>query len=357
MYTDNSPVDALQTHFPSFSPTLARLSRILFDTRFAALAVQQALTVSSIPAHHCRFEIPARLHVGCPSGEIALVLDLKRHPALESAALASNGDLRTALLGVLLKRLLQHMSIAALAVLKVSLLEFIELEDGGIDNGLAIQVEGHDREETFLITAIDAGVLDALEQEVHATAVSKTLPYFLATLRMPCQVRIASRLCTPALLSSLRSGDVLLNWQVSGDSVGLDLLNGVNLYWGAPRGLQYFSQARIEGSVIIIETEPTMNIDEGDLAHQRHTNPDCGAVNIAALELPVSLEIVTMVLPLEQIGALQPGHVLEMPLAVKDMQIRLMSYGQTLGFGQLVRVGEHLGLQISQMANKNESDT
>ena len=78
--------------------------------------------------------------------------------------------------------------------------------------------------------------------------------------------------------------------------------------------------------------------------------------DVAALELPVTLEIVTLAMPLQQIGALQPGQVLELPLALADARVRLVVCGQTLGHGKLVVVGEQLGFQVSTLVNQDEPD-
>ena len=83
---------------------------------------------------------------------------------------------------------------------------------------------------------------------------------------------------------------------------------------------------------------------------------DPPATDVAALELPVTLEVATLALPLQQIGALQPGQVLELPLALADARVRLVACGQTLGHGKLVVVGEQLGFQVSTMANQDEPD-
>jgi type III secretion protein Q len=38
---------------------------------------------------------------------------------------------------------------------------------------------------------------------------------------------------------------------------------------------------------------------------------------------------------------------------VADAQLRLVAHGQTIGYGELVTVGEHLGIRIIRMAHRH----
>ena len=181
-------------------------------------------------------------------------------------------------------------------------------------------------------------------------------PAEIAKLQMPGRARIAQRLCAPSLLRSLRPGDVLLGWLPSHTPFDQGSLQNVGMHWGSPRGLQYVAKARIERATVTIESEPTLYIESESMNTQFVADENAPATDIAELELPVNLEIATMVLPVEQISSLQPGHVMELPIAIADAQIRLVSYGQTLGYGQLVTVGENFGFQISRMAKQHDAD-
>jgi type III secretion protein Q len=76
-------------------------------------------------------------------------------------------------------------------------------------------------------------------------------------------------------------------------------------------------------------------------------------IRIGELELPVQFEIDTVALPLAQLSTLGPGYVLELPVPVADAQLRLVAHGQTIGYGELVTVGEHLGIRIIRMAHRH----
>jgi type III secretion protein Q len=60
-------------------------------------------------------------------------------------------------------------------------------------------------------------------------------------------------------------------------------------------------------------------------------------------------------MPVAQLSALRAGYVLELPTAVPDARIRLVTYGQTIGFGELVSVGDHLGVRLVQLSQSHGS--
>lgn len=75
------------------------------------------------------------------------------------------------------------------------------------------------------------------------------------------------------------------------------------------------------------------------------------AIDLGELDLPVQFEVDTIALPLSQLCALRPGYVLELQTPVAEAQLKLVAHGQTIGFGELVTVGEHLGVRILRMAH------
>jgi type III secretion protein Q len=72
-------------------------------------------------------------------------------------------------------------------------------------------------------------------------------------------------------------------------------------------------------------------------------------VDISQLDLPLKVEIDTISLPVAQLSALRTGYVLELPTPLATARIRLVTYGQTVGFGELVSVGDHLGVRVVQL--------
>jgi len=70
----------------------------------------------------------------------------------------------------------------------------------------------------------------------------------------------------------------------------------------------------------------------------------------------VQFEIDTLALPLSQVAALRRGYVIELDTPVTDARIKLVAHGQTIGHGELVSVGEHLGIRITGMAYASDTD-
>ncbi|WP_223996301.1 type III secretion system cytoplasmic ring protein SctQ, partial [Burkholderia gladioli] len=127
--------------------------------------------------------------------------------------------------------------------------------------------------------------------------------------------------------------------------------------WGARGHARVHAGAALEGRSLTLTQEWYMS-DELDstradigLATDRPDEP----IVVGAIELPVQFEIDTVALPLDQLSALGPGYVVELPVPAADAQLRLVVHGQTVGFGELVTVGEHLGVRIIRMAHRHGS--
>ncbi|WP_025597661.1 type III secretion system cytoplasmic ring protein SctQ [Burkholderia sp. WSM2230] len=123
--------------------------------------------------------------------------------------------------------------------------------------------------------------------------------------------------------------------------------------WGSPGLMRVHAQVNMEGRRLSLTKEPVMT-DELDpvrpddlLAPDQHSNP----IHIGELDLPVQFEVDTVALPLSQLYALRPGYVLELPTPVAEAQLKLVTHGQTIGYGELVTVGDHLGIRILRMAH------
>ncbi|WP_321855220.1 type III secretion system cytoplasmic ring protein SctQ [Paraburkholderia tropica] len=125
--------------------------------------------------------------------------------------------------------------------------------------------------------------------------------------------------------------------------------------WGTPGLARLIAEIAFDGPAPVILKEPNMseeldpaNVDAG-LAVDQPDNP----IHIGELELPVQFEIDTVALPLAQLSTLGPGYVVELPVPVADARLRLVAHGQTIGYGELVTVGEHLGIRIIRMAHRH----
>ncbi|WP_174974700.1 type III secretion system cytoplasmic ring protein SctQ, partial [Burkholderia lata] len=139
----------------------------------------------------------------------------------------------------------------------------------------------------------------------------------------------------------------------------------LHAWWGARRATQWHATVLIEGTTMTMTETPDTadDLDEpivaGDLpAAAPDEDAPLAAPEPAALgdvDLPVHVEIDTLSLSIAELAALRPGYVLELPLAARDVPVRLVAYGQAIGGGRLVAVGAHLGVRIDRMAGDDGS--
>ncbi|KUZ91072.1 type III secretion protein [Burkholderia ubonensis] len=363
---------------PACSAFDAALARIVADARLAAwLARFPALSGwRAATDERPRFERPGVLELRWHGATARVAIDLAAFPALDvvaAPALDARGDasvsLRTALASALLAPLVAAFAAAGL--------------DGVTIGGLrAAPPAALDATRCVLLFALDGAplrcaLLDASMPWLDALAArlrGERLPDaagLLARVRLPGRVRLGSRRLPLAVLRSLRPGDVLLD--LAPAALGAARAGPLHAWWGARRATQWHATVLIEGTTMtMIETPDTADdLDEpivaGDLpagsaADSPADAPDDDApgaapepADLGDVDLPVHVEIDTLSLSIAELAALRPGYVLELPLAARDVPVRLVAYGQAIGGGRLVAVGAHLGVRIDRMAGDDGS--
>ncbi|KVQ95619.1 type III secretion system cytoplasmic ring protein SctQ [Burkholderia ubonensis] len=363
---------------PACSAFDAALARIVADARLAAwLARFPALSGwRAATDERPRFERPGVLDLRWNGATARVAIDLAAFPALDvvaAPALDARGDasvsLRTALASALFAPLVAAFAAAGL--------------DGVTIGGLrAAPPAALDATRCVLSFALDGAplrcaLLDASMPWLDALAArlrGERLPDAagqLARVRLPGRVRLGSRRLPLAVLRSLRPGDVLLD--LAPAALGAARAGPLHAWWGARRTTQWHATVLIEGTTMtMIETPDTADdLDEpivaGDLpagspADSPADAPDDDApgaapepADLGDVDLPVHVEIDTLSLSIAELAALRPGYVLELPLAARDVPVRLVAYGQAIGGGRLVAVGAHLGVRIDRMAGDDGS--
>ncbi|KVN02783.1 type III secretion system cytoplasmic ring protein SctQ [Burkholderia stagnalis] len=371
---------------PACSAIDAALARIVADARLAAwLARFPAMSGwRAALDERPRFERPGVLELRLNGATARVAIDLAAFPALDvvaAPALDARGDasvsLRTALASALLAPLVAAFAAAGL--------------DGVTIGGLrAANAAALDAARCVLSFALDGApmrcaLLDAQMPWFDALAArlrgerTHDAAGLLARVRLPGRVRLGSRRLPLAVLRSLRPGDVLLD--LAPAALGAARAGPLHAWWGARRATQWHATVLIEGTTMtMIDTPDTADdLDEpivaGDLpadspadsradsqADSQADTPDAdtpGAAperaSLGDIDLPVHVEIDTLSLSIAELAALRPGYVLELPLAARDVPVRLVAYGQAIGGGRLVAVGAHLGVRIDRMAGDDGS--
>jgi len=343
----------------SYPAALASLSRGLFDARSTMRVAARAagIELRALPAASVSFKRAATLRLDSAYGVLTALIDLASHPALEMIALDTDRPRRIALANLWLAPLLEKL--VAHGYPQPTVAELTLADDATPAQGLAFEFQHvsadtcPDVADVAVIVDLPPALATLLERQwLTAAGATQALP----ALSLPTHLRLRSRNCSQALLASLRCGDILLGWQPRGNYVRGAPIDNVALRWGVSNGWCASALASVAAHTITLENKPmttTYNLDNDQPADLEAVDA-AQQIDVGQLEIPVHLEIVTLNLPIAQIAALESGCILELPVPVDDAQIRLVSHGQVLAFGELVAVGGQLGLQIHRMAERNE---
>lgn len=365
---DLLPVALDFTRLPGLTRGVARMQRLVVDERLDALVTHQfglvnwrAGTRNLIDVSHA-----ATLQLRWGAQTATLLIDLSQLTDLASVVRADQSGtvdpqveamLRAKIGGFMLDPLrhaLAHLGMPGVEVAGLDL--SAEFAAGLPADAECCAVSFHLNEVRYdaVFAHIDDGWLDALEELVtqhrmpFATRVSE--------VTVPGRLLLGEKSITLTTLDSLRPGDIILRALPAAlKAFFLNQTASVRLpaVWGHPGTRQLRAFADLADHTLTLTENPTMSHDMSfstPLADSRDQ-----PVEIEHLDLPLKLEIDTVSLPVAQLSALRAGYVLELPTALPDARIRLVTYGQTIGFGELVTVGDHLGVRLVQMSSGHGS--
>lgn len=357
MVHDVSP-SALHGRLPHFTSASAQLSRVLADARSAHPGVAYGLRTHGLGP--TTFECAITLDLGCAHGAFSVTVEAQDSPVLHSMALDTEPRRAAALANMWLSDLLACLSTEAggtPSVRAISLAQPVTVVDG---LPLHFAFDGIDRR------CVVRDLPLALADEYARAWTQPRLAYranVVDDIVAPGIVRLRSRRCSPALLGSLARHDVLVGWQPSAPFGANRPLQHASLRFGAARGRQLCAGVRVDAHSVTLETPvtPVHDAQSDDFSPYGNASGDASAtlpneplVDVAAMDLPVHIELLTVNLSIAQLSALQPGYVVDLPLPLEDAAVRLVAYGQTLALGKLVAVGDNLGVQIERMAASDE---
>ncbi|MBN3751833.1 YscQ/HrcQ family type III secretion apparatus protein [Paraburkholderia sp. Tr-20389] len=363
------------------TPDAARAARFLCDARhldaLRQIGAIDAIEIAPATAPAVAFDEPGRIVLAHLEGTLDVDLDLARYPALQIVA-ASAGDstrhaLRSTLANTLLDPLMQRFQAAGLGRWRVTAVERTTVLPHRERFDVALLHDGVVHR--FSICAA-AATLDVLQKRFAAlSSVFATQAFATAsTLHVPGAIALGARRVPLAALQSLRPGDVLLRTFAPG--VARALNSGApfaaRATWGAaaPEMRRIHARVVIDGTLVTVEEKPIMNEEplqadspdtlpgDGEALHDVEADAEAfdAPLDIGLLDLPVQFEIDSVALPLAQLAALRPGYVIELAAPVLDTPVRLVTHGQTVGYGEIVCVGEHLGVRITRMAYAGDAD-
>ena len=331
--------------FRRVSEALAQASRVLFDARLDALALQHT-GVESWRVEACgereSFAEPGRVVLAHVAGTLAIDLDLQRYPALRILASASGAQpLRQSIAAALLSPLTDALIASGTGSWRVADIT---------------RAESFDRPEHTLSAMLDMTFEGRTHHaELHATPAILALferrigmAHDIANVTacsVPGRIAIGAKRIAITALEALRPGDVLLRAMPAATDAALRQgeTYTVRAAWGTPGLTRLTAYAQINGGSLVITEDPIMTNE----THLLDDDP----IEIGELDLPVQFELDSVALPLAQLSSLRAGYVIELDTPAEDARIRLVAHGQTIGYGELIAVAEHLGIRIVSMAH------
>lgn len=323
--------------------------------------------------------VPAWLEFSHPRGRLRIGFDISDYPLIET--ITQNGDLsdvnesrgepalRLAIAQKLVQPVLTALSTIGLKDLRLSSVYRTTMHSGlldrpPVDGPIARTTFIHDGRVHIATIALDVPLLNLVQHflaNYYAAAQQRLLTDYcqsLSNVRLPGRLIIGCKTMTVAMLSTIAPGDVIL--RAASTNVA-QLVTGAHtpvraiVAWGTPGLVRVHAQAEIDGHTLSILKEPYMteDVDQSPANDTLTAETRDEAICVGELELPIQLEVDTISLPLCEIYALRTGYVLELPNPVDATQIKLVTHGRTIGYAELVSVGDHLGIRILRMVQGN----
>lgn len=310
---------------PKLSAAAAAAARLAFDARFerwlrttigepglqvlaGGHASPLALSVRSEADPHC-----------CA----LLALSAASWPALQAAADLPDEHTANAVLSVLLKPLLDKiapaqgpMSVARLTGPRSAAVATFATPAGEV-----------------ALLGCAPGLARHIQSQLPPCSAQELAP--LAGLKLRGSVRVLERRWPLPVLTDLSAGDLVLS----------DAPAGQALRWrvGIGRTLQAAAELDLQRQVLHMTETPT------PAAEPETQTEEAPPAAWSGLQLPVSFELDTARVSLAELAAMRAGCSIALDQPLLAATVRLVCHGQTLGEGQLVAIGDHLGVRITRM--------
>jgi type III secretion protein Q len=317
-------------------------------------------------------------HAPHKRAQLTAIVDLVRHPDLLLALGPSVPNravqradaypagvrraLSNAVANLLLEPLLERLHAFGFADARLDHIERIAQGQSGDAPVVLMSLAQHEGDATRQYRVGLSMTGDALAWvEAIATSEPRQFASF-AGLNIPGRLLIGSRPIALRELQTLKAGDVLLRAlfpsfdtrfavRHDGPADGAPATARAFAVWGAPGYRSCVATVTVTLGSLTILKEPYMAEEVPFAAADTLAGAPGEPIAIEEFELPVQFEIDTVALSIGQLSVLRAGYVIELPIKFADARLRLVAHGQTIGHGELVTVGEHLGVRIVRMAH------
>jgi len=358
---DNAP--------PTLTRGAARFARLLTDARLPVWLHRHGITHWQLGAAKAAgFHEAGWIELRHGFAHASAAIDLSRHPALAAVAtdgaqagagrpVSADDALRHAVAAALLEPLTERCAELGLGELRVAAVHRgAPQHERSLGFAISLRTHGHTLE--CVLPPPDEAYLDALETCIGAQRLPLTPA--VAALHVPGRFALGFKTMRIRTLRSLRAGDVVLRaldarltGSLAARNTDTPTDTEIEALWGTPGAPGIRVPVRVGVDTITLTGEPTMTEPETDV--QSGHAEDQAALDVSGLSLPIRFEIDTVAMPVSQLAALRPGYVVELAVPLADSRIRMSAHGQTVGFGELVTVGDHLGVRILEMTHGNDS--
>jgi type III secretion protein Q len=264
----------------------------------------------------------------------------------EPHATALPHELRTILLADALQPLVERVTLALGT-------GFEWLADPGppsaVTDALCFELQGSDgsRGAAFGRLVFDDGAAwtDAVAR-LPAPAAS-ALPAALRDLPAPLRLEIGHVALRLGELRSITRGDIVAiePWSLQGAVLG------VRAYVG--RHTRPAFRAEVRGTTLtVLPFQDAMTMKTADPATKPAPGDalDPSLESLEGLEVTVRFEAGQLQLPLRELGLVKPGHVFDLGQPLTQSVVRIVAHGSVVGKGQLVAIGERLGVRVTEFA-------
>lgn len=324
---------ALERLLPRVPLPTAAAARVSFDARFAGVI---GSLIGGRPVRIGRpttQSMPLRIELSSLAGDLSVEVDprdsvtlsliarLVQHPARQSTA----RDLASELIDGIAKQ--WRVDPLGLKIRKVSLAPGDETQARFAP---VVDVAGT----LMRLIEIDGGFGLFASEELRGLTVPT--PQALDGLRLRGKCIFGRRMLNEAVLRSIEAGDLML---LGAGPLQVEWRVGARGCMAASGLLEFErSQIRLQSGLARHEMEQEMSSEEIDRQEW-----------MDELELPIQFELDSSSLRLDDLAAMKPGHIVALDVPVSKAVIRLTCNGQVLGKGQLIAVGDQLGICIEKM--------
>lgn len=328
-------VESIARRLPTLQASAARAARVGFDRRFQAW-LAQASGLDGVQVYPARAPTELlSLDIRCAHGNARLALDPAQWPALQMAAGLSDAGFARDVIDALVAPLARHFA----PLLPGAKVHAVRRYPSRAVSACALPCVGHELG-VVGVAGLD-GSLSAHLQALLREGVAADLGR-LSSLRVPMRITLFERLIRRQRLQGLATGDVVL----CGAARRCGPRWRATLKFGLGITMQAHADLDIDQSQAHLAAPPGL-VDEGagPVAADLSRTP----AGLEDLQLPIAFEIDSARVSLGELANLGEGSVIELDVALLEASVRLVCHGQTLGVGQLVAVGEQLGVRIVRM--------